>query len=183
VPEAPLQEIGAGVAATAEGWFVVNVRDAWWFTSERGSGTVFEGPEQAGFPFFPQLGFRIIVLEPGKPNGLYHSENQQEAFLVLFGECTLLVDGEERILRAWDFFHCPAGTEHIFVGAGDDPCALVMAGARDNEQLHYPVSELAAQYGASAKKSTNDPSEAYEGWEQGGLGRPEYWDSFPWAKP
>ena len=111
VPEAPLQEIGAGVAATAEGWFVVNVRDAWWFTSERGSGTVFEGPQQAGFPEFPQLGFRVIVLEPDKPNGLDHSENQQEAFLVLFGECTLLVDGEERTLRAWDFFHCPAGTE------------------------------------------------------------------------
>ena len=108
---------------------------------------------------FPQFGIRLHVLEPGQPNGLYHSESQQEAFLVLSGECTLLVEGEERLLRPWDFFHCPAGTEHIFVGAGDGPCVILMAGARsEDEQLLYPVSELAARYGASAEEETSDPS-------------------------
>ena len=76
---------------------------------------------------------------------------------MLSGECTLLVEGEERLLRPWDFFHSPAGTEHIFVGAGDGPCVILMAGARlENEQLHYPVSELAARYGASVKEETSD---------------------------
>ena len=79
---------------------------------------------------FPQVGIRLHVLEPGEPNGLYHSESEQEAFLVLSGECTLLVEGEERLMRPWDFFHSPAGTEHIFVGAGDGPCVILMAGAR-----------------------------------------------------
>ena len=183
MPEAPLQEIGAGLAATSEGWFVVNVRDTWWFTSERGSGCVFEGPEVAGFPEFPQLGFRIIVLEPGKPNGLYHSENQQEAFLVLAGECRLLVEGEERLLRAWDFFHSPPGTEHIFVGAGEGPCAILMVGARlAEEELHYPVSELAARYGASVEDETTDFAQVYPRFEPSRRERPSYWDRLPWAR-
>jgi uncharacterized cupin superfamily protein len=74
---------------------------------------------------FPQLGINLRVLEPGQPSNLYHSENQQEAFLVLSGECRLLVEGEERLLRPWDFFHSPAGTEHILVGAGDGPCVIL----------------------------------------------------------
>jgi uncharacterized cupin superfamily protein len=41
---------------------------------------------------------------------------------VLQGECVALIEGEKRPLRAWDFAHCPAGTEHIFVGAGDGRC-------------------------------------------------------------
>ena len=92
---------------------------------------------------------------PGEPNCLYHSESQQEAFLVLSGEGKLLVEGEERPIRQWDFVHCPAGTEHVFVGAGDGPCAILMIGARTpDEQLLYPVSELAARYGASAEEET-----------------------------
>ncbi len=110
-----------------------------------GSDCRFESRE---FPF-PQVGIKIRVLEPGQPNGIYHSENQQEDFLVLSGECRLLVEGEERLLRPWDFVHCPPGTHHIFV-AGDRPCVILMVGARlEHEELHYPVSELAARYGAS----------------------------------
>ncbi len=128
------------------------------------------------------MGIRLHVLEPGEPNGLYHSETQQEAFLVLSGECTLLVEGEERRLRQWDFFHSPAGTEHIFVGAGDGPCAILMAGSRTGEwNVLYPVSELAARYGASAEKETTDPDEAYVGFEPSRRERPSYWDSLPWA--
>ena len=43
---------------------------------------------------------------------------------MLSGERRLLVEGAERLLQPWDFFHCPAGTEHIFVGAGDGPCVV-----------------------------------------------------------
>ncbi len=104
------------------------------------------------------------VLAPGQPNGLYHDENAQEAFLVLSGECTLLVEEEERTLKQWDFFHCPAGTRHICVG-GEEPCVVLMVGARPEEEvLHYPVSELAAKHGASAAKETYDPDEAYADW-------------------
>jgi uncharacterized cupin superfamily protein len=179
VPEAPLEDFGSGLAPAGEGWFVVNVGDAeWWASKTFGTGCGFETRE---FPF-PQLGINISVLEAGEPNCLYHSESQQEDFLVLFGECKLLVEGEERPLRAWDFVHCPAGVEHVFVGAGDEPCAILMVGARtEDEKLLYPVSELAARYGASAEEETPDPKQAYARFERPERGRPAYWDRLPWG--
>jgi uncharacterized cupin superfamily protein len=179
VTEARLDDSGSGLAPAGDGWFVVNVRDSEWCTSETfGSGCVFESREFS----FPQFGINLSVLEPGEPNCLYHSESQQEAFLVLSGECRLLVDGGERPLRPWDFFHCPAGTEHVFVGAGDGPCVILMAGARpDDQRLLYPVSELAARYGASAEDETSDPRQAYARFERPQRARPSYWDRLPWA--
>ena len=179
VPEAPLEDSGAGLAPAGDGWFVVSVRDTRWVTtSEYGSGCGFESRE---FPF-GQLGVNINVLEPGEPNCLYHSESQQEAFLVLSGECRLLVEGEERLLRPWDFFHCPPDTEHVVVGAGEGPCAILMVGARlPDERILYPVSELAARYGASAEEETPDPKVAYAAFGGTQPGRPTYWDTLPWA--
>jgi uncharacterized cupin superfamily protein len=184
VPEAPLNDFGSGLAPAGEGWFVVNVRDAQWLTSENGdklpSGS--ECSFESGEFEFAQVGVRLHVLEPGEPNGLYHSESEQEAFLVLSGECMLLVEGEERRLRPWDFFHSPAGTEHIFVGAGEEPCVIFMAGARVQPwQVRYPVSELAARYGASAEQETSDPRQAYVGFEPSRRERPSYWDRLPWS--
>jgi uncharacterized cupin superfamily protein len=184
VPEAPLEDSGSGLAPAGEGWFVVNVRDAAWETGENseqkppGTGCRFES---RAFPF-SQIGIKLRVLEPGQPNGMYHSENQQEDFLVLAGECRLIVEDEERLLRAWDFVHCPPGTHHIFVGAGDGPCAILMVGARlDEEQLHYPVSELAARYGASAEGETTDFADVYPRFAAPRPGRPSFWDELPWA--
>ena len=184
MPEARLDDSGSGLAPASDGWFVVNVRDAQWLTAENaekrppGSDCRFESQEFS----FPQVGIKLRVLEPGQPNGLYHSENQQEAFLVLLGECRLLVEGEERLLRPWDFFHSPAGTEHIFVGAGDGPCVILMAGARlANEQLHYPVSKLAARYGASVEEETSDFKQVYVRFEPSRRERPSYWDRLPLA--
>ena len=185
MPEAPLEDSGSGLAPAGDGWFVVNVRDAAWMTaqnSERkppGSDCRFESRQ---FPF-SQLGLKIRVLDPGQPNGLYHSENQQEAFLVLFGECRLLVEGEERMLKPWDFVHCPPGTEHIFVGAGDGPCAILMVGARlAEERLHYPVSELATRYAASVDEETSDFERVYPRFEPSRRERPSTWDTLPWAQ-
>ena len=115
---------------------------------------------------WPETGVNIQIMQPGQPNGLYHSEPVQEDFLVLHGECVVILDGEERPLRQWDFLHCPAGTEHIFVGAGDGPCAVLMIGSRREIAAHYPVNELAAKYGASATKATDDPAEAYADWRR-----------------
>ena len=179
MPEAPLADSGSGLAPAGDGWFVVNVSDAeWWVSKAFGSGTGFESED---FPF-PRFGINLSVLEPGKSNCLYHSESQQEAFLVLSGECKLLVEGEERPLRQWDFVHCPAGTEHVFVGAGDEPCVVLMVGERSqDEQLFYPESELAAQYGASSEEATPDPKQAYAPFERSQRARPSYWDRLPWS--
>lgn len=146
-------------------WFIRNVADIQAFRSPY-SGTAIRFEDEAD-PF-PQLAVNIRILSPGRPNGRYHSENQQEDFLVLAGECLLLIDGEERKLRAWDFVHCPPGVDHIFVGT-DEPCAVLMMGVRlpeGQEELHYPVSEMAAPYDASSSEDTGSPEVAYSDWER-----------------
>ncbi len=64
---------------------------------------------------------------------MYHWEADQEDFLVVSGEALLIVEGEERPLRQWDFVHCPPGTKHTILGAGDGPCIVVAVGAREHQ--------------------------------------------------
>jgi uncharacterized cupin superfamily protein len=164
VNEASSEETPYGRYITSDGWFVINLSDALAVRNEEKGGALypFEGQRE---PRFRDFGVNVRILSPGEPNALYHSEDAQEGFLVLSGECTLIVEEDERSLRQWDYFHCPAGTHHIIVGAGDGPCAILMIGARPEiETLHYPVSEVAAKYGASAAKDTYDPDEAYADW-------------------
>ena len=183
VEEAQLEETGAGLEPVGDGWFVVNLRDARWGRHETfGAACAFEGPWPAAS--FRQLGMKVSVLQPGQPNCLYHRESQQEGFLVLTGECLLLVEGQERTLRAWDFVHCPPSTEHVFVGAGAGPCVIFMAGARsDEEELFFPVSELAGRYGASVEAETGLGDEAYAatGFPGREAARPDCWRELPWA--
>jgi quercetin dioxygenase-like cupin family protein len=181
VPEAHLRDSGSGLAPASEGWFVVNVRDAeWWFADSRGARCAFENEYGDPPVEFAQLAINVTILEPGQ-SSVYHAETNQEAFLVLAGECRLLVEGEERLLRPWDFFHSPPWTEHAFVGAGDAPCVIVMAGARSGPEVRYPVSEIAAHYGASVEQETSDPAEAYATAEWFRRERPPYWSRLPWA--
>jgi hypothetical protein len=77
---------------------------------------------------------------------------------------TLIVEEEERSLRQWDYFHCPAGTRHVIVGAGKGPCAVLMVGSRPDEPIRFSMSQVAAKHGASVGKETADPDEAYAGW-------------------
>ena len=157
VPEAPLE----GGVPRDGGWFALNVGDAEWLGGHFGAYTRFEGTEPEAR--FPRLGFNIGVLEPGQPACYYHGEDEQEDFLVLSGECLLLIEGQERRLKAWDFVHCPAWTEHVFVGAGDGPCAILAVGTRSGGDVVYPVSELAQRRGAGVERQTREPKEAYAG--------------------
>ena len=178
--EARLQETPSGLEPAGEGWFVVNVGETAWARHDAfGSGCVFESRENGEFP---QLGINVNVVQPGQPMCLYHSEQAQEDFLVLAGEFVLIVNGEERSLKAWDFVHCPPGTEHVLVGAGDGLSIVLAVGARpDPEKLFYPRSEVAERYGASAEADTPNPQEAYARFGRTQRERPEYWNDLPWA--
>jgi uncharacterized cupin superfamily protein len=143
------------------GAFVVNARDVPWRGREgHGRWANLEGDAE-----FEELGFQLVVVQPGEPACLYHGEGVQEDFLVVSGECVLVIENEERRLKQWDFVHCPPMTEHVFVGAGDGPCAIVMVGARvwkeREEELIYPANDVAAKYGASVPEDTPNPDEAY----------------------
>jgi uncharacterized cupin superfamily protein len=179
--EARMEESGYGLVPATDGWFVVNVRDGGWMTNDYfGAACIFEGDDVS----FPDVGYTLGVLQPGRPSGLYHREANQEDFLVLSGECLLLVEGEERRLRAWDFVHCPAGTDHILVGAGDGRCVVFMAGARagwPEKGIVYPRSEAALRHGAGVETETTVPSEAYAPFPKWQPGRPASWAGLPWA--
>ncbi len=158
--EARLEPSEHGLVPAGEGWFVVDAREALWQEHDTfGRWCRFEGAAR-----FPAFGINIHVLEPGQPNCMYHGEDEQEDFLVLAGECLLLVEGEERRLGAWDFVHCPAWTEHVFVGAGNGPCAILMVGTRTPDAgVRYRVSELARRHRAGVAHETESPDEAYAG--------------------
>jgi uncharacterized cupin superfamily protein len=157
VQEAKLVQTETGLVADGEGWFVVNARESRWYESpDFGRWTRFEGETSS----FPELGINISILGPGQPACMYHGEENQEDFLVLAGDCRLLVEGEERPLKAWDFVHCPAWTEHVFVG-GSEPSLILAVGTRRGEGIRYPVDELAERYGASVLEETEGGKDAY----------------------
>lgn len=162
VPEAPLEETEHGLVAKGEGWFVVNAREARWRSDERSAICSFEGDTE-----FPQIGIHLNVLSPGQPMAMYHWEGDQEDFLVLAGEALLIVEGEERPLRQWDFVHCPPETKHVVVGAGERDCVVLALGARDvstgTDWGGYTVDEAALRHGAGVTEETPDPEVAYAG--------------------
>jgi uncharacterized cupin superfamily protein len=185
VDEASLEHSGAGLRPVTDGWFVVNLRDAAWETNDvLGAACFFE----AGEAPFAQLGVNVRVLQPGRRRWLYHAESSQEDFLVVAGECVLLVEGQERPLAAWDFVHCPPGTAHAFVPTGDSPCVIVMAGARTAAPLGtgivYPRDDLALHHGVGVEVETTSLAEA---WDELGIpewsdARPDGWAGLPWAE-
>jgi uncharacterized cupin superfamily protein len=157
--EARMTDDEYGRVPETDGWFTVNVSGAAWVHNEQlADACTFEG----GTAVFGQIGYTLAVLQPGEPSGMYHREGDQEDFLVLSGECIAIIEGQERRLRAWDFVHCPPGTAHIFVGAGDGPCAIFMAGARAHPgTTMYLRDETALRHGAGPEADTPHSREAY----------------------
>ena len=161
--EAPLEQTEHGTVPAGEGWFVLNAWDARWFDrGPRGALCYFEGDDELEFP---QLGFNLFVLEPGQPMSMYHWEADQEDFLVLSGEALLIVEGQERPLRQWDFVHTPAGADHVIVGAGSGRCVVLAVGARVDSIGEnwggYRVDEAAIRHGAGVERETTSQHEAY----------------------
>jgi uncharacterized cupin superfamily protein len=165
VPESKLEQTEHGLVPEGDGWFVLNMRDAVWRHADgRGAVSViaddFEGERQ-----FEQLGVNPFVLNPGERMAVYHWEADQEDFLVVSGEAVLVVEGEERQLRAWDFVHCPPKTKHVIIGAGSGPCLVIAIGARERstgpDWIGFTVDEAAMRHGASAEHDTTDPDVVY----------------------
>jgi uncharacterized cupin superfamily protein len=174
VPEARLEPTEHGLVPVGEGWFVVNAREAPWHDrGGRGFLCEFEGFGREDALDFPQLGINLTILEPGEPMSMYHWEADQEDFLVLAGEALAIIEGEERPLRPWDFVHCPAGTNHVIVGAGETPCVVLAVGARTlstgPDWGAYTVDEAAISHGAGVERETTDAEEAYARFPRGGV--------------
>jgi uncharacterized cupin superfamily protein len=158
VREAPHRRTKYGLAPDGQGWFVLNARESRWRDyGPLGVVCNFEGKRP-----FKQLGMNLNILNPGEPMSIYHRENHQEGFLVLAGECLLVVEGEECALEAWDFFHCPGGTAHTILGAGNGPSVVLAVGARGGRKgIVYRVAAAALEHGASVETETKKSAEAY----------------------
>jgi uncharacterized cupin superfamily protein len=151
VPEARFEKTPEGQVPADDGWFIRNLGELAWETVP-------------GFGVWRDLGvgLHIHVLQPGEAGGYYHAEEATEGFVVLSGECVAIVEGEERRMRRWDFLHSPSGTEHITVGAGDEPCAILMFGSPDpSRKVEWIANEIAARHGASVARTTGQAREAY----------------------
>ena len=163
VVQAQLVETEGGLVPRGDGWFVLNAREAeWWKRSGLGTVCDFEGE-----PRFRQLGINLTLLEPGKPMAMYHWEADQEDFLVLSGEALLVIEGDERTIRQWDFVHCPPGTNHAIIGAGTAPCLVLAVGARDRSKGQewgaHTVDATAVRNSAGVQRETTEGSDAYAG--------------------
>lgn len=162
VPEAPFERTDEGLLLVGNGWFVLNAREAQW----RRCPGLGKWPRLEGAtPRFEQLGVALSVLEPGEPMTRYHWEPEQEDFLVLAGAALAIVEGEERPLRQWDLLHCPPGTNHAIVGAGDALSVIFAVGSRERQRRGeggvYTVDEAALRHGAGVEEETIDPAVAY----------------------
>ena len=187
VTEARLERLESGLAPVTPGWFTVNTADAAWVTNEVYGGVcIFESDEFVlrGRPDLteyvkPYAGFTIRVVPPGQPGTLYHAESVQEDFLILMGECVLIIEDQERHLRPWDFVHCPPMCAHAFVATEAGPCVILATGNRrdDHERLSCR-SEVALRYDAGTEVDGVDP-ERRGSWQ---VRRPENWDELPWAE-
>jgi uncharacterized cupin superfamily protein len=147
-----------GLVPQSGGWYVVNARETRWVgTDDLWRGAWLE-PEEP----WESLGFHLTVLDPGKPMAKYHAESNQEEFLIVSGECLLVIEGEERRLRPWDFVHCPPWTEHVLIGAGNGPSVIVAVSTRaSGSRVRYIATDVAQRHGAAPPHDTESPREAY----------------------
>jgi uncharacterized cupin superfamily protein len=152
-----------GVPVTA-GWFVVNVRDARWLHNRMRSVCRFGGEGDA---HFDDLGVSLFWLQPEQPMSLYHHEAGQEDFLVIAGNCTLIIAGDERPLQTWDFVHCPPRTAHTIVASGQHPALVLAVGARKEKgSARYPVDSVAIAHGAGVPDESTTALETYASFGQ-----------------
>jgi len=124
-----------------------------------------------------KLGASIDVLAPGKRGCPYHFHYaQEEMFIVLEGEGTLRVAGEQLAVKAGDVVFIPPGPEypHQFINTSDAPMKYISISTRDSpEVVEYPDS---GKYLASATREGEAYGFARMHREKDDL---EYWDGEP----
>ena len=147
--EARLEEAGSGLAPASDGWFVVNAADAAWLENEAFGNRCVLAADA-----------RVLRDRP---------DLEPRPFPQLGITLAVVKPGS----------HCPPGTAHCFVGAGED-CVVLMVGARpEGKTLHYPREETALRHGAGVETATSSPHEAYAPFPHWRPGRP----APPWPAP
>src|SRR4051812_45473038 len=74
------------------------------------------------------FGLNLLRLRPGQRSRIHLHERQEEVYLVLEGELTLLIDGEEQRLVRGELVRGAPTARRQLVNAGDAPLALLAIG-------------------------------------------------------
>lgn len=115
-----------------------------------------------GRDHFDEFGINLTALRPGQSMTMYHRRRSQEGFLVLRGECLLIVESQEVPSRRWDYFHCPPDVAHAIVGAGERLSLVLAVGNRIGpDVIVYPRDDAALRHDAGVERETPQPKEAY----------------------
>ena len=117
---------------------------------ERGSGERFQAlRRELGVTGF---GINLIVLAPLQRGRIHAHEQQEEVYLVLEGELTLLVEGAEHVLGPDQIVRVPAALRRQLVNAGTARLVILAIGGSGEH------------VGRDAR--------AWASWDQDGPGRP-----------
>ena len=128
--ETPLERGDSGLVPAGDGWFVLNVADADWKTGVFGSYTTFEQQERGRSADVRADGDERLAPRARAAALPLPRRGDQEAFLVIKGDAVLIVEEQERQLRAWDLVHTPPWADHVIVGAGDGGLHVAAFGTR-----------------------------------------------------
>jgi uncharacterized cupin superfamily protein len=98
------------------------------------------------------FGMNVIVLQPGQRGRIHRHERQEEVYLVLEGELTLVVEGAEHVLGADRVARVGPAVRRQLVNAGPERVVLLALGG-------------------SGEHKGRDGA-AWESWDEAGPGRP-----------
>jgi mannose-6-phosphate isomerase-like protein (cupin superfamily) len=97
------------------------------------------------------FGINLILLEPRQRGRIHSHERQEEVYMVLAGELTLLVEGKPHVLGTRSVARVPSGVRRQLANAGSERLVLLALGA--------------------AGEHVSRDGEAWESWDESGPGR------------
>ena len=74
------------------------------------------------------FGLNLITLQPGQRNRVHVHKEQEEAYVVLSGQLTLIVEGIEHVLGPDDVVRVGPSVRRQLVNAGNEPVAVLALG-------------------------------------------------------
>jgi uncharacterized cupin superfamily protein len=105
-----------------------------------------------------QFGANLVTLEPGALSSLRHWHlNEDEFVMVTEGECTLVQDAGETVMRPGDCAAFPAGATdgHHFINRTDQPARFLVVGTKaPREVATYSDVDLRVEMDAGRARFT-----------------------------
>jgi mannose-6-phosphate isomerase-like protein (cupin superfamily) len=77
------------------------------------------------------LGLNLIRLAPGQRGRIHRHERQEEVYVVLAGELTLLLEGEPRTIARWEAVRVAPDVRRQLANRGREPLLLLALGGAE----------------------------------------------------